>query len=87
MTLDGPAFSPDLPWFCGNLHSHTTESDGRESPAAVMAHYRRLGYDFLAISDHDLLVHVQPEEVPEGLLMIPALEAGVGPHILCVNVG
>lgn len=86
MTLDGPSFSPDLPWFRGNLHSHTTESDGRESPARVMEQYRRLGYDFLAISDHDILTRVDPEEVPDGLTMIPSLEAGVGPHVLCVDV-
>jgi hypothetical protein len=86
MTLDGPTYSPDLPWYRGNLHCHTTESDGRCAPAEVMAQYRRQGYDFLALSDHDMLTRARPEEVPEGLLMIPALEAGVGPHVLCVNV-
>lgn len=86
MTLDGPRYFPDHPWYKGNLHSHTTESDGRSTPAELMAQYRRQGYDFLAISDHDLLTCPRPEEIPEGLLMIPALEAGVGPHVLCVDL-
>jgi hypothetical protein len=37
----------------GNLHSHTTFSDGVLDPAALVALYERLGYDFLAITDHD----------------------------------
>jgi hypothetical protein len=86
LTLDGPVFSADLPWFRGNLHSHTTESDGRESPAEVMAHYRRQGYDFLCLSDHDMLTRADPAEVPDGLTILPGFEAGVGPHILCVGV-
>ena len=39
-------------WFRGNLHTHTTRSDGRKSPAQVCATYRRKGYDFLSITDH-----------------------------------
>ncbi|MCQ2428583.1 MAG: hypothetical protein MJ137_09365 [Clostridia bacterium] len=38
--------------FRGDLHMHTCRSDGRESPAAVAANYRRWGYDFTVISDH-----------------------------------
>ena len=37
----------------GNLHTHTHLSDGLLSPEAVIARYRALGYDFLAITDHD----------------------------------
>ena len=36
----------------GDLHMHTCESDGKEGPAFVAAHYRGYGYDFLAITDH-----------------------------------
>lgn len=44
-----------MPWFRGNLHTHTTNSDGDSSPDAVVAWYRDAGYDFLALTDHDLL--------------------------------
>jgi hypothetical protein len=37
----------------GNLHAHTTFSDGRRPVDEVIARYRDLGYDFLAITDHD----------------------------------
>ena len=38
----------------GNLHTHSTLSDGMRSPEAVCAHYREAGYDFLALTDHFL---------------------------------
>jgi hypothetical protein len=37
----------------GNLHAHTTFSDGIRSPAALIAEYQSRGYDFLAITDHE----------------------------------
>jgi len=36
----------------GNLHTHSTLSDGKLSPAEVCAVYRNAGYDFLALTDH-----------------------------------
>lgn len=44
----------DLPgrFFKGNLHTHSTRSDGRREPADVMATYRDAGYDFIALTDH-----------------------------------
>ena len=42
-----------MPSLRGNLHAHTTFSDGRHSVEEVVARYRDLGYDFLAITDHD----------------------------------
>jgi hypothetical protein len=37
----------------GNLHAHSTLSDGLLTPEAVVAAYEALGYDFLAITDHE----------------------------------
>jgi hypothetical protein len=37
----------------GNLHAHTTFSDGVRSPSALLREYEALGYDFLAITDHE----------------------------------
>jgi hypothetical protein len=48
-------------WFRGNLHTHTTNSDGDSPPDVVAAWYRDAGYDFLALTDHDLLT--RPEDV------------------------
>jgi len=41
-------------FYRGNLHTHSTESDGRLPPAEVVARYRGAGYDFLALTDHFL---------------------------------
>jgi hypothetical protein len=38
----------------GNLHTHSSASDGNLAPAAVSEFYRLAGYDFLAITDHFL---------------------------------
>ncbi len=42
-----------MPWFKGNIHTHTTESDGDADPEAVVRWYRRHGYDFLVLTDHN----------------------------------
>ena len=36
----------------GNLHAHTTFSDGVRAPETLIEDYEALGYDFLAITDH-----------------------------------
>ena len=36
----------------GNIHTHSTRSDGKLTPREVIAAYRAHGYDFLAITDH-----------------------------------
>jgi hypothetical protein len=48
-----PFASPGRFWR-GNLHTHSTASDGQLPPAAVSEFYRAAGYDFLAITDHFL---------------------------------
>lgn len=45
-----------MPYLRGNLHAHTTFSDGVLAPPRLVAEYERLGYDFLAVTDHDDLV-------------------------------
>ena len=38
----------------GNLHTHSTLSDGRLEPQEVCRRYREAGYDFICLSDHFL---------------------------------
>lgn len=45
-------FSSPGNWYRGNLHGHTTESDGAFTPAEYAAFYRGRGYDFAAVTDH-----------------------------------
>ena len=39
-------------WYRGNLHTHSTVSDGDKTPADVCALYRERGYDFISLTDH-----------------------------------
>ena len=42
-------------WFKGNTHTHTLWSDGNDFPEMIVGWYKAQGYDFLALSDHNLL--------------------------------
>jgi len=42
-------------WWRGNTHTHTLWSDGDDFPEAVADWYKRNGYHFLAITDHNTL--------------------------------
>jgi hypothetical protein len=57
---------PELPFakpgrfYKGNLHLHSTRSDGTLSPADVIDAYRAKGYDFVALTDHFLPKSTMP---------------------------
>jgi hypothetical protein len=60
----------------GNLHAHTSKSDGDRSPEDVYRWYRDHGYAFLAITDHNRLtlpVDRRAIETP-GFAVIPGEE-------------
>jgi len=67
----------------GNLHAHTTFSDGRRPIREVIARYRELGYDFLAITDHDDRVHDDYWfDIPAGddpMVVLPGIELNYRP--------
>src|SRR5205809_5332801 len=43
-------------WYKGNLHTHTLWSDGDDYPENVVSWYKDQGYNFLALSDHNVLL-------------------------------
>ncbi len=43
-------------WFKGNLHTHSFWSDGDDFPEMIAAWYKTNGYQFLALSDHNILL-------------------------------
>lgn len=101
--LDNPRME-NLPFrqpgrfFRGNLHSHSTVSDGALSPDAVIDAYRRNGYDFIALTDHFLEQFGFPISDTRGYrcdgfttilgaeLHAPALQNGEPWHILAVGL-
>ena len=42
-------------WFKGNLHTHSYWSDGDEFPEVIMDWYKSNDYQFVALSDHNIL--------------------------------
>ena len=48
------AFNSPGHFFKGNIHTHSSRSDGALEPEAVCAAYRDAGYDFIALTDHFL---------------------------------
>jgi hypothetical protein len=42
-------------WYKGNLHTHSYWSDGDEYPEMIVDWYKSHGYDFIALSDHNIL--------------------------------
>lgn len=65
-------FAENQRFYRGNTHCHTTRSDGRLTPEEAAAVYRRMGYDFLALTDHRVLSE-QPCWAGD-MLMLPGLE-------------
>ena len=53
-------FSCDGFFFRGNLHSHSTRSDGKLNPKQVCEEYKNNGYDFICLSDHFLGIYDYP---------------------------
>ncbi len=64
-------------WFKGNLHTHTTQSDGAFSPAENIAWHEQNGYDFVSITDHNRLT--DPREFCDpSLLTLLGTELSLG---------
>jgi len=62
-------------WYKGNLHTHTTESDGDEVPEKVCEWFEDHGYDFLVLSDHNHLTLLDyGESGLSRLILIPGEE-------------
>lgn len=72
-------------WVKGNLHTHTTRSDGPYTPQETVDAYAARGYGFLMLSDHDQITDVSGLE-SRGMALIPGNEISAdGPHFLHVN--
>jgi hypothetical protein len=46
---------PQQKWYKGNLHTHSFWSDGDDFPENIIQWYKENDYDFIAISDHNIL--------------------------------
>ncbi len=53
--LDAKTLHTSARWWKGNLHTHSFWSDGDDFPENIVGWYKHRGYNFLAISDHNIL--------------------------------
>ena len=92
------AFTAPGRFYRGNLHTHSTRSDGVLEPAEVCRRYRDEGYDFIALTDHFIGLYGYPltDTKPfrdKGFMTIPGAELHTGRqengelwHILAVGL-
>lgn len=54
------AFAQPGTFFRGNIHTHSTQSDGALEPREVCRRYQAEGYDFICLSDHHVGLYNYP---------------------------
>jgi hypothetical protein len=70
-------FTKSGKWYKGNIHTHSTFSDGTKTVEELVKLYKKAGYDFLSITDHGKVVDVL-HLTKENFLMIPGEEICIG---------
>ena len=81
------AFARQHPLLKGNLHTHTTRSDGLGTPEEVIYKYIAHGYHFLALTDHRLYNYCN-YAMDGDITILPGMELdrGIeGPGIHCYH--
>lgn len=80
VTFENP-FKASGRWLKGNLHTHTTNSDGALPPKEMAEQYKLRGYDFLCITDHGRVGGVDNLSESD-FLVIDGEEVSVGSNSL-----
>ena len=57
MRITQAAFTQKKPFLKGALHCHTTRSDGQGAPEDVIRLHHEQGYQFMALTDHNVINH------------------------------
>ena len=80
-------------WLKGNVHTHTTNSDGRAEPQERVEGYAEQGYEFLCLSDHYAITRIDALQTPEGFVLIQGAElhpdnpfGGQVHHFVALNI-
>lgn len=76
LLLAAPAGAGGFRWVKGNTHAHTRNSDGDDMPRRVMRWYQDYGYQFLVLSDHDVVTDVTflDSDRNDDFILIPGME-------------
>jgi predicted metal-dependent phosphoesterase TrpH len=63
-------------FYKGNLHCHSTNSDGKLSVDELVTMYRNQGYHFLCLSEHDKYTRIIDQEYSdENFILLPGLRS------------
>ena len=80
-------------WLKGNLHSHSTNSDGKVSPQERVDGYVNAGYDYLCVSDHHTITRIDTVSCPDEFTLVQGVElhpdnpfGGQRHHFLALNM-
>ena len=65
-----------LPFFKANLHSHSSVSDGKFTPAELKKAYMEKGYSIIAFTDHEIMVP-HPELASDDFLPLNGYEYAI----------
>lgn len=65
-------YGPGGTWYKGQVHCHTDRSDGALPPEDVVQRYADLGFDFVALTDHNVITRVT------GSILVLGQEYGKG---------
>ncbi len=84
-------FTVEGNWYKGNLHTHTTTSDGDVNLAVRVKQYRDAGYQVLGISDHEKTNNITGYSDANFLLISnmethPKSNSEIPYHLVCVNI-
>lgn len=74
MEIHQGAFTGTGPLLKGALHTHTTRSDGEMTPEQLLAEFKKLQYDFVALTDHR---KYNKESFGSSLIIVPGMELDV----------
>ena len=78
-------------WFKGNVHMHTSRSDGRLNLAEAARYYAEHGYDFISITDHMVpfigteLDEQLPIMILDGIELDGKDDQGSSYHVVCIG--
>ena len=84
------AFIGEGAFLKGSLHGHSTRSDGQDAPEDVIRTYYEHGYDFMALTDHNIFCRRIRTDVP--MTMLSGIERDMGifgykeDRPLCVHI-
>ncbi len=68
---------PNVPkYFKTNLHTHTNISDGKLTPAEMIAKYKEAGYSVLSLTDHNVTVD-HSDKTTEDFLLLTGMEVNI----------